>query len=80
MLLCGSFAAIALFGLGLSALVAGKQTRRSGLLLLAVSVGWLGLISALGADRGSGLSLYAYLAGRTTLSGPGGSPPWREAS
>ena len=87
-LLCGSFAAIALFGLGLSALLAGKRTRRSGLLLLVASVGWLGLISALGADRGSGLSLYAYLAGRTTLSGPGGlavlaggilTHPWRVA-
>jgi Predicted membrane protein (DUF2079) len=85
-LLCGSFAAIALFGLGLSALLAGKRTRRSGMLLLATSIGWLALISALGADRGSGLSLYAYLAGRTSLSGAGGlavlaggtiTHPWR---
>jgi hypothetical protein len=87
-LLCGSFAAIALFGLGLSALLAGRRTRWSGGLLLVVSVGWLALISALGADRGSGLSLYAYLAGRTDLSGAGGlavlaggilTHPWRVA-
>jgi Predicted membrane protein (DUF2079) len=85
-LLCGSFAAIALFGLGLSALLAGKRTRRSGVLLLVTSLGWLALISLLGADRGSGLYLYAYLAGRSSLSGPGGiavllggivTHPWR---
>jgi hypothetical protein len=85
-LLCGSFAAIALFGLGLSALLAGRRTRRSGVLLLVAAVGWLALISLLGADRGSGLSLYAYLAGRTSLSGAGGlavvaggmlTHPWR---
>ena len=87
-LLCGSFAAIALFGLGLSAVLAGKRTRRSGVILVTASVGWLALISALGADRGSGLSLYAYLAGRNTLSGAGGlavlaggivTHPWRVA-
>ncbi len=87
-LLCGSFAVIALFGLGISALLAGKTTRRSGLVLLVASVAWLSLISALGADRGSGLSLYAYLADRSTLSGPSGlavlaggivTHPWRVA-
>jgi len=71
-LLCGSFAAICLVGLGVSALLAGPSTRRSGLLLVAAGIGWTGLISALHANQGSGLSLYAYIAGRTSLSGLGG--------
>ncbi|MHB8497245.1 MAG: DUF2079 domain-containing protein [Acidimicrobiales bacterium] len=66
-LLFGSFAAITLVGLGLSALLAGRDTRRPGGLLIAVALGWLALISAIGADAGSGISNYAYLAGRSTL-------------
>ena len=71
-LLCGSFAAITLVGLGLSALLAGRATRRQGVLVLAAAIGWLGVISLLGADTGSGLNNYAYLAGRTHLSGTTG--------
>ncbi len=68
-LLCGSFAAITLVGLGLSALLAGQATRRQGVLVIAAAIGWLGLISLLGSDAGSGLDSYAYLAGRSHLSG-----------
>jgi hypothetical protein len=69
-LLCGSFAAITLIGLGLSAVLAGRDTRRQGVMLCIVSIAWLGLISLIGANAGSGISEnYAYLAGRTSLSG-----------
>lgn len=71
-LLCGSFAAITLIGLGLSAVLAGRDTRRHGLLLIVVASVWLGLISAIGANAGSGLNGYAYLAGRLTLPGSAG--------
>jgi hypothetical protein len=71
-LLCGSFAAITVFGLGISALLAGRSTRRSGVLLLVAGAGWLGVITLAGANAGSGLDYYAYLAGRTTLPAGGG--------
>ena len=85
-LLCGSFSAIMVVGLGVSALLAGRETRRSGLLMVAAGLAWTVLISALHANQGSGLTLYAYLAGRPTLSGGGGvalvlvgilTHPWR---
>lgn len=66
-LLFGSFAAITLVGLGLSAVLAGRTTRRQGLAVGAVGIAWLGLISLLGANAGSGLDNYAYLTGRATL-------------
>jgi hypothetical protein len=71
-LLCGSFAALMVVGLGISALLARRDTRRSGLLLVVTGLAWTALISALHANQGSGLSLYAYLAGRSTLTGAGG--------
>jgi hypothetical protein len=71
-LACGSFAALMVIGLGVSALLARPDTRRSGVLLVVTGLAWTALISALHANLGSGLSLYAYLAGRTTLTGAGG--------
>jgi hypothetical protein len=71
-LMCGSFAAITLIGLGLSAVLAGRDTRRHGVLLILVAIVWLGLISIVGANAGSGLNGYAYLAGRLTLPGSAG--------
>jgi hypothetical protein len=71
-LLCGSFAAIMVIGLGVSALLAGSATRRSGLLLVVAGLGWLGLITAVGANVGSVLDYYAYLAGRSSLPAGGG--------
>ena len=70
-LLCGSFAAITLVGLGLSAVLAGRTTRRTGGLLMLTGVGWAGFIDLVGANVGSALQYYAYLAGRTSL--PAGS-------
>ena len=68
-LLCGSFSTITLVGLGVSALLAGRSTRRQGALLIVVSLVWLTLISALEANQGSSIDNYAYLAGRTSLHG-----------
>ena len=72
-LLCGSFAALMVIGLGVSALLARPDTRRPGLLLVATGLAWTALISVLHANQGSGLSLYAYLAGRSTLTGASGT-------
>jgi hypothetical protein len=71
-LTCGTFAAITLVGLGISALLAGRETRRQGALVVAVAIGWLTLVSVLGASSGSGITAYAHLVGRRTLSGPTG--------
>ena len=71
-LTCGTFAAITLVGLGISALLAGRETRRQGGLLVVAAIGWLALVSVLGASAGSGISTYGYLVGRRTLSGPSG--------
>jgi hypothetical protein len=85
-LLCGSFSAIMVFGLGVSAVLAGRETRRTGLLMMGSGLAWTAVISAFHANQGSGLYLYAYLAGRPTLSGANGvalilagvvSHPWR---
>ncbi len=66
-LLCGSFAAITLVGLGFSAILAGSSSRRVGILIIGAALGWLALISLSGTNAGSGLDFYAYLAGRQTL-------------
>jgi hypothetical protein len=85
-LMCGSFAAIMVAGLGVSAVLAGRATRRSGLLLIASGLAWTALISVLHANQGSAIYLYAYLAGRKTLKGSDGvtlilggiiTHPWR---
>jgi hypothetical protein len=69
---CGTFAAITLFGLGISALLAGRQTRRQGALVLAAAIAWLAVVSVLGASAGSGITTYAHLVGRQSLAGPTG--------
>ncbi len=66
-LLCGDIGGLYVIGIGLSALLAGRSTRRVGLLLLLIGLGWTGGISALGANKGSVTYEYAYLAGRQTL-------------
>jgi predicted membrane protein DUF2079 len=70
-LLCGAFAAIALIGLGISALLAGRDTRRHGLLLMAAGVGWSVVTFLFHVNPGT-LSQYSYLAGRGSLVGLGG--------
>lgn len=71
-LACGTFAAITLVGLGISALLAGRETRRQGALVVAAAICWLAVVSVLGASAGSGIDTYAHLVGRRTLSGPTG--------
>ena len=71
-LTCGTFAAITLVGLGISALIAGRETRRQGALVVAAAIGWLAVVSVLGASAGSGIATYAHLVGRQTLAGPTG--------
>jgi Predicted membrane protein (DUF2079) len=72
-LLCGDVASLYVVGVGISALLS-SSARRLGLLLVAVGVGWIGLIGALGANLGSVVSVQlAYLAGRHVLpTGIGG--------
>lgn len=71
-LLCGTFAAVTIFGLGLSAFLAGPKTRRSGVLVAVTGLGWLGLVSVLGSNEGAGLSFYSYLAGPVHTAAPVG--------
>jgi hypothetical protein len=72
-LLCGDLGGLYIVGVGLSALLAGRTTRRSGLLCILAGVAWVALITALHANQGSLLDNYAYLAGRSTLpTGAGG--------
>jgi hypothetical protein len=71
-LLCGDVAALYVVGLGLSALLAGGAVRRQGLPVLATGAAWLAFIALIGANRGSSLNDYAYLAGRAKLPRGGG--------
>lgn len=71
-LLCGSLAVVSLLGLGISAVLASRKSRRHGLLLMATCFAWLVLISLLHADLASSDG-YAYLAGRSSLVGGGGA-------
>ena len=72
-LLCGSFATVTLIGLGLSAVLAGRDSRRQGVQIIVVALAWSVLISLIGANAGSGIDVsYSYLAGRNTLHGASG--------
>jgi hypothetical protein len=66
-LLCGDLGGLYIAGVGISALLAGKATRRMGLWYVLVGVVWVGFIGAIHANQGSLLDNYAYLAGRSTL-------------
>ncbi len=70
-LLCGSFAAIMVVGLGISALLAGRSTRWPGIGLIAAGMAWTALISVLHADGGSDITNFAYLAGRASIPAGG---------
>ncbi|MGA8726881.1 MAG: DUF2079 domain-containing protein [Acidimicrobiales bacterium] len=72
-LLCGSFATVTLIGLGLSAVLVGRDSRRQGVQIIVVALAWSVLISLIGANAGSGIDVsYSYLAGRNTLHGASG--------
>lgn len=67
LLSCGDVASIIVFGVGISAVLASRKRhvlRRYGLILIAVALGWIILLSLLGADQSHTLSDgYGYLAG-----------------
>jgi hypothetical protein len=67
-LLCGDVGGLVVVGVGLSAVLASRQTRRSGGLAVLLGLSWVSLISLVGANEGATLRTgYAYLAGRQTL-------------
>jgi hypothetical protein len=66
-LLCGDLGGLCIAGVGISAVLAGRATRRVGGLVVAAGVAWVGLITVLHANHGSQLNHYAYLAGRSRL-------------
>ena len=69
LLLCGDVAAIYVVALGISAMVTGRKSRLTGGILIVAGGVWLEIISALGANSGSGLTQrYGYL---TNGLGPG---------
>lgn len=61
-LLCGNVAGLYVAGLGVAALLISRKTRLTGGLLLVGGVLWVVIIGALGADKGSALDTYRYLA------------------
>jgi len=65
-LISTGLAGVYLVGVGLSGVLAGRQTRRSGVALALVGAGWFGLFSALGGIGVGGsdfTSSYGYLLG-----------------
>ena len=62
-LLSGDVAATYVAALGLSSVLAGRRWRRRGIAILIAGVAWTGLLTAIGANRGSNLvHEYGYLA------------------
>ncbi len=62
-LLCGDVVATYVVAIGLSAMLAGPRWRRSGLAVAGAGLAWVLLLTALHANRGSGLvGGYGYLA------------------
>ncbi len=60
-LLTGDVAGTYVAGLGLSAVVARRDTRRAGAALIATGTAWVLLIGALGANHGSAIAGYQHL-------------------
>lgn len=63
-LLCGTSGALCLVGVGVAGALAGRKTRRAGVVLGALALGWLYGISAIGGDvvLAHGVA-YSYLVG-----------------
>ncbi len=61
-LLAGDLSASLVAGLGVAALVAGRQWRRPGLVLVVVGAAWVGLLSLLGMRGGNLVGAYGHLA------------------
>jgi len=64
---CGDVAGTYIAGIGLGVALVEVERRRAAVALIATGLGWVAIVAALGANRGSALSGYAYLAGTTTL-------------
>lgn len=72
-LMTGDVAATYVAAVGLALAVAARGSRRSGLVMGAAGLLWVVLLGAVGANTGSPVAGYAYLAGRSGVrSGPGG--------
>jgi len=69
-LLCGDVAGIYVAALGVAVFVCSPRRRLLGAAVAAAGVAWVGIISALGANTGSNLAGYYYLAqgGRSGLT------------
>jgi hypothetical protein len=65
---CGDVGGVYAFGVGCSAVLSGRATRRAGLGMMAAGLGWVLLISATGNNNASHIDIgYAYLADRPAL-------------
>ena len=73
-LMTDAFAGLYIIGIGVSGVVSGRRTRRTGLILIGAGLAWIILISAIGGDEfGYTHSLsewYGYLAGHRATIGP----------
>ncbi len=72
-LACGDVAATYVLGLGLAGAVAGRRTRRPGIALVVVALGWLAVVGLVHSGKGSSLAAgYGYLAGHPVSDGLSG--------
>lgn len=71
--LTGDVAGTYVAGLGLSALVARRDTRWTGVRLIAAGAGWVALVGYIGADRGSAIGGYQQFVSSGTLPATGGT-------
>lgn len=72
-LLCGDVPATYIIGAGVAVAIATPRVRRQAVLVAGSGLAWLVLIAALGANQGSQVQLYAYLASHQPLpAGAGG--------
>ena len=65
-LLCGDLGGLYVVGVGLSATLASRTTRKLGLWTIVAGMAWVAVISVLGANKGSGISAQFALRGRRT--------------
>ncbi|HXX89504.1 MAG TPA: DUF2079 domain-containing protein [Acidimicrobiales bacterium] len=71
-LLTGDVGATYVAALGVAFALTTKRCRRDGIAIAVVGVAWVALLALLGANKGSPISGYAYLAGHQVSSGIGG--------
>ena len=67
-LLCGNVATSYVVGLGLFAIISGRQRWRIGLALISVGVAWIAFVGLVHSGKGAALGAYAYLADRTSVN------------